>query len=173
MNNYRIPVISFLVSLALFILSACTPPSIPLNITNVTVSPDSVVGQIVTLEVEIMADNDEPNVVFTLDTLESAGSKIHLVSGASQRQVSLTAKQPQTFQVEVCVTQEGSWPTEVRAVAHHPDGSGWDDIETIHLESTLDSGKLIRSRDYTFSQEEYAKRPTPRPFEVSPECSGK
>jgi len=145
--------------LAVVVLSACTSVDQPLHITNVSVSPNPIVGQVVTLEVEVTADNDEPNVTFTVDTLESAGNKIHLVSGNSQQQVSLVAHQPQTFQLEVCVIQEGSWPIEIRAVARHPDGSGWDAFEKIQLESTLDSGKLIRSKDYTFSQQEYANRP--------------
>ena len=155
----------------LLVLNACTPPSQPLHITDVSVSPEPKVGEIVTLEVEIMTDNDEPDVTFTVDTLESAGNKIHLVSGDSEQQVSLVAKQPQTFQVEVCVVQEGSWPLRITAVAHHSDGSLWDAFEIIQLESTLESGKLIRSRNYTISDED-ANRPTPRPFEVSPECSG-
>jgi hypothetical protein len=157
---------------ALFTLTACTPPRQPLQITYVSVSPEPVVGEIVTLMVEVTADNDEPDVTFTVDTLESAGNMIHLVSGEPQRQASLAAGEPQAFSVQVCVVQEGSWPIEVRAVAHHPDGSLWDALETIHLESTLESGRLIRSKDYTFSQEDYATRATPRPFELSPECSG-
>jgi hypothetical protein len=157
-------------SLAAFLLSACTSSGQPLHITNVSVFAEPSVGEIVTLQVEIMADNDEPDVTFTVDTLESAGNKVHLVSGDAQRKFSLAAKQPQTFQVEVCVVQEGSWSLQIAAVAHHPDGSLWDAFEIIHLDSTLESGKLIRSRDYRYNVGEI--RPTPRPFDVSPECSG-
>jgi hypothetical protein len=156
--------------LILSVLSACTSASQPLRITSVSVTPEPRVGEIVTLEVEVTANNDESDVIFTVDALESAGNKIHFVSGDSQQQVSLIAHQPQTFQVEVCVVQEGSWPIEIRAVAHHPDSSLWDAFEIIHLESTLESGKLIRSRDYTYNVGEV--KPTPRPVEVSSECSG-
>lgn len=159
------------VSLTARLLSSCSPPSQPLHITKITVSPEPKVGEIVTLQVEVMADNDEPDVTFTVDTLEGAGNRIHLVSGDPEQHVSLTAEQPQSFQVEVCIVQEGSWPLEIRVVARHPDGSGWDAFEISHLESTLESGKLILSRDYAFSQQEYDGRPTPRPFDVSSECS--
>jgi len=154
------------------LVSACWSPSKPLQITNVTVSPKPKVGQIVTLEIELTADDDQPDVRVTVDTLESHGNKVHLVGGEANWQGALSAKQPQTFQVSVCVVEEGSWPVEITAVSYLPDNQGWDDAEKIQLESTLETGTLIRGHDYTFSQEEYARRPTPRPVTVSPECSG-
>ena len=154
------------------LVSSCMPSLRPLNITNVTVSPKPKVGQIVTLEIELTADDDQPDVRVTVDTLEAHGNKVHLVGGNANWQGALTANQPQTFQVSVCVVEEGSWPVEIFAVSYLPDNQGWDDLERIHLESTLETGTLIRGSDYTFSQEEYARRPTPRPVTVSPECSG-
>jgi len=158
--------------LTLVLLSACTPAGQPLQITNVSVSPEPVVGQIVTLDVEIMSTDDEKDVTFTLDTLESHGNKIHLVAGDPEWQGSLTANEPQSFQFSVCVLQEGSWPIRLRAISYLPDGNGWDAFETINLEGSLTSGRLIRSEDYTFSQEEQTRMPTPQPVSVSPECSG-
>jgi hypothetical protein len=154
------------------VLSACNPADQPLQITSVKVFPKPVVGEVVTLEIVVMSTDDEADVKFTIDTLEYAGNKIHLVSGATNWQGSLVANQPNKFQVKVCVVEEGSWPVEFDVVSHLPDNNVWSDFETIHLESSLNSGKLIRGSDYTFSQEEYAKRPTPRPIAVSLECSG-
>lgn len=154
------------------ILNACTSSSIPLNITSVKVFPEPIVGEIVTLEIEIMSSNDEPNVKFTVDTREHLGNKVHLIGGDTLWQGSLVANQPQELQVKVCVVEEGSWPVEFFVVSYLPENNGWIDGEIIHLISSLESGKLIRESAYTFSQEEAAKRPTPRPITVSPECSG-
>jgi len=161
--------ISLTVSL---LLGACNPADQPLRITGVTVTPDPVVGQIVTLEVEVMSTEDETDVVFTVDTLESAGNKIHLVSGEPRWQGSLTANQPEVFQFSVCVVEEGSWPIDITVVSYFPNNNGWADFEIIHLESSVTSGRLIRGQDYTYSQEEATQRLTPRPITVSPECSG-
>ena len=154
------------------VLNACTSARTPLQITSVTVFPKPIVGQIVTLEIEIMSTNDEADVKFTVDTRENLGNKVHLISGDTVWLGSLVANQPQKLQVKVCVVEEGSWPVQLFVVSYLPENNAWDDLEIIQLESSLDSGKLIQSKDYTFSQEEYAKRPTPRPITVSLECSG-
>lgn len=166
------------------ILNACTSSAsgLPLNITSVKVFPEPVVGQIVTLEVKIMSTDDEPYVEFSVDTREDLGNKVHLIGGDTIWQGSLTANQVQKLQVQVCVVEEGSWPVEFSVTTVSSDSSkatesaadGWSgiDVETIHLVSSLESGELIRASAYTFSQEEAAKRPTPRPIIVSAECSG-
>jgi hypothetical protein len=150
-------------------LSACGQAGVPLQITNVSVSPEPIVGQIVTLTVEIMSTHDEPDVTFTVDTLEEWGNKLHLVSGEPEWAGSLTANQPQAFQFSVCVWEEGSWPIELSAVSRLSDGNGWDDFEIVHLESSIDSGRLIRGRDFIMTGE---ATPTPHAVTVSPECSG-
>ncbi|MBK6645081.1 MAG: hypothetical protein IPG44_04900 [Anaerolineales bacterium] len=174
-------------NLSLFIglvLISCSPSGLPLNITSVKVFPEPVVGQIVTLEVEIMATDDEPYVKFSVDTREDLGNKVHLIGGDTIWQGSLTANQAQKLQVQVCVIVEGSWPVEFSVTTVSSDSSkatesaadGWSgsDVETIHLESSLESGKLIRGSAYTFDPGTFDPgeiRPTPRPVVVSPECS--
>jgi hypothetical protein len=157
------------------VMSACNRnPSggYPLNITSVKVFPEPIVGEVVTLEVEIVSVDDKVDVKFTIDTLEDTGNKIHLVSGEPTWQGTLTANQPKIFQVKICVMEEGSWPVRLYTALPSSDQEGGYDFEIIQLESTLDSGKLIPSSEYTFSQEEYTNRPTPRPIAVSQECSG-
>jgi hypothetical protein len=129
------------------------------------------VGEISTLTVEIMSTQDEPDIVFTIDSLESQGNKIHIVSGNTQWQGSLVANQPQSFQFSICVIEEGTWPIEIgaRRVA---EGDKYFAFEIIRLDSTASSGELVREFDYTFSQDEATRRPTLQPIEVSPECSG-
>ena len=146
-------------------------PEVPLQIADVSIVPAPIVGQSATLSISIVSAQDEPDAVFTVDTLEDAGNKIHVLAGDTEWQGSLVANQPRVFTLSVVIIEAGSWPLRITAVAHHSDGSLWDAFEIIQLESTLESGKLIRSRNYTISDED-ANRPTPRPFEVSPECSG-
>lgn len=170
-NKREWQVIGICVCVAL-LLSACSQAGVPLQITNVSVSPEPVVGQIVTLNVEIMSTNDEPDVTFTVNTLEDLGNKLHLVSGETEWAGSLTANQPRAFQFSICVWEEGSWPIEIGVVSrlHNNDDTIWTDGETVNLESSLDSGRLIRGRDFRINQDEV--KPTPRPVAVSPECSG-
>lgn len=150
------------------------PAGQPLHITSIKIFPEPIVGEIATMEVEVISTEDETDVKFTVDTLESVGNKIHLVSGDANWQGSLAADQPKIFQVKICVTEEGSWPVRIFVSLLLPDKDNnlWYDFEIIQLESTLDLVKLIPSSKYTFSQEEYANRPTPRPIVVSSECSG-
>lgn len=167
-QNWRLIMLGMLV----FFLSACSSSSIPLQITSVRVSPEPVVGQIVTLEIKIQADNDEPDVTFTADTLEEYGNKVHLIGGDSHWEGSLTANQPETFTVTVCVLEEGSWAVRFTVWSFPSGYDGLTDVETIQLESTLESGKLIPAHEFQLDPQIIASRPTPRPFLVSAECSG-
>lgn len=162
--------------LALLVLSACTSPSDkpPLQIVSVSISPEPVVGQIVTLEVQIMSTKDEADVVFLVNMFEKEISKVHLVSGEAEWNGLLIANEPKTFQLKICVLQEGSWPIEIQSASRLSENKyQYNAVETIHIESTVDSGRLIRNWEYTFSQDEATKRPTPIPVEVSDECAGR
>jgi hypothetical protein len=138
----------------------------PVYFRNIYISPRPVVGQISKLYVEIASKQDVTEVGFEVDF----SNRIHLVSGTTNWHGDLNANQPKIFVMEICVTQEGVWPI------HLTTGSVANPIiasETIHIDSTLEYGILIRSRNYTYSQEEAALRPTPRSINVSTECSGK
>jgi len=109
-----------------------------------------------------MSTEDEADVIFMVNTLEKEGMEIHLVSGESEWTGPLMSNQPKIFQVSMCVSQEGSWPIEISAASRLSEGKNkYLAFETIHIESTLNSGRLIRSWEYTFSQEEATRRPTP------------
>lgn len=156
--------------LTILTLSACAQTGVPLQITHVSVSPEPIVGQIVTLEVQIMSTRDEADVTFTLDMLEEFGNRLHLVSGETEWQGSLTANQPQAFTFSVCVWEEGSWPIEISAVSLLSDGNIWHANEKFNLESSVNSGRLIRGKDFRINAGEATPLPTLVP--VSPECSG-
>ena len=153
----------------LLVLLSCRVGTIqsgkPLRITNVSVSPDPVVGRIVTLTVEIETDSTASDISLTIDTRENFGNKVHLVSGDASWQGFLGAKESKTIPFSLCAGEEGYWPVDL--VVYSPslhDG----DLEIIYLVSTITSGKL----DSNVSPKEIADRPTPRPVKVSPECSG-
>jgi hypothetical protein len=152
---------------AALLLSACHQEGIHLHITHLSVSPEPIVGQIVTLEVEIMSTHDEVDVIFIMDTLVEHRNRLHLVSGEPEWAGSLAANQPQTFQFSVCVQEEGSWPIELTAVSRMPDAYDniWHAFEIIHLESSKDSGRLIRGKDFTMGEQlAIAQEETNLPF---------
>jgi len=162
--------------LATLVLSACSSPTsqIPLRIVNISITPQPIVGQIVTLEIQLMSTKDEQEVILLVMAYEKEIGKVHVASGETEWNGSLVANQPKTFQLEICVLQEGSWPIEIQAASRlSEDKYKYNAVETIHIESTVNSGRLIRSKDYTFSQEEATRRPTPLPVEVSDECAGR
>ena len=127
------------------------PRGQPLHITSIKIFPEPIVGEIATLEVEVMSTEDEADVKFTVETWEESGNKIHLVSGDTGWQGSLAANQPRIFKVKICVMEEGSWPLELSIISYLPGNYAWSDYETLHLESALDAAKLVGSHDYTFS----------------------
>ena len=170
MNKSYTP-ISSLICLLLFFLVSCRIGTIqrnkPLWIDKVSISPDPIVGKIVVLNVGIKTAEDVSDAQFMVDTQEENGNKVHVVDGVTSWQGSLAANESRSFQVSICVTGEGFWLIDLIV---YSSSLGYNDYESVNLESTLTSGKLIL--DSTYSQEETAKQPTPRPVTVSPECSG-
>lgn len=160
-------------SLITLCLGACTTPTGPLSVNNVTVFPEPKVGQIVELSIELLSTQNEAEVKATVDTLEDANNQIHLVSGETEWHGSLNANEPKTIKISVCVMQEGLWPIEIYVVSKQKNGDMFSDAETTHFVSTLESGQIILARDFSMTQDERNSIPTPRPFDVSTECSGK
>lgn len=158
--------------LALLGVIACTSPTGPLHISNVTVFPEPRVGQIVEVQAELLSTYDEEEVVITVDSLEQGGSQVHLVSDQTEWREPLTANEPKIITFSVCVLKEGLWPIEIFAVSKRADGDIHSDSETTHFASTLESGYIILARNFSITQDERNAIPTARPFEVSPECSG-
>jgi hypothetical protein len=163
----QILILSLLIMLT---LTAC-PPTPSLQIKDVAVSPDPVVGQIVTLHVEITSTRDEDLVELNLDVSPT----IHAVSGDTSWKGPMTANQVQALDVSVCPLQEGNLPIHINVSAWAADGTGrGGNTETIGFHSTIDSGKLIRGtmNIVRYSQTDEATIATPLPIVVSPECSG-
>ena len=150
-------------------LGACSPPTSPLRVSQVAVSPEPKVGQVVTLTIEIMSTEDQPEVLFTVDFLEGSGNKIHHIAGDTEWRGPLAANQPKSFELTACVLQEGTWPIDI-SVGRTAPGDHYAALEIAHLKSSIDSGSLIRDKDWRGPGN---KTPVSRPATVSPECSGK
>ncbi|HNB52008.1 MAG TPA: hypothetical protein PK530_08705 [Anaerolineales bacterium] len=83
----------------------------PLEITEATVSPDPLIGQVAILHIEFVSQDDEPET--TLEIFLPEGIK--LVKGDLTWKGSLTATQPQTHEISICTLYEGLWWIKMRA----------------------------------------------------------
>jgi hypothetical protein len=125
-------------------LGACNGARIPLQITNVSSTPDPIVGQTVSLKVEVASTVDEDFVTLQIYLPEG----VRLVNGDLAWRGSLIANVPMTHQVEVCTLLEGDWAVVIIASSTRLDGDNYYDSETIHFISTIQSGKAIPGREY-------------------------
>lgn len=128
----------------LVLLSACTSPQGPLEITDISVSPDPVIGQTATLHVEIMSRRDEPDTTILIDLPPG----VKLMKGDLTWEGSLTANQSQSYEVAICVLYEGDWKVWVYVGSERNDGPSPDDGETLHIITTDDSARAVRNKDY-------------------------
>lgn len=132
----------------LFLLSACTPPRFPLKVTALSVMPDPVVGQTVTLRVEIVSTKDEPDTTIKIQLPEA----VKLMDGDLIWRGSLKANQPQTHEVSVCVLYEGDWRISVTAYSRLSEDSTYGDTDSLHLVSTTTTGHAIPGSEYRYIQ---------------------
>ena len=147
--------------LLLFCLTACTSPQGPLEITDISVSPDPVIGQTATLHVEIMSRRDEPDTTILIDLPPG----VKLMKGDLTWKGSLTANQPQSYEVAICVLYEGDWRLNIETYSLIPPNSGYEDSETFHLITTANTVRVIPGGEYRITQppEGMVVFPTPLP----------
>lgn len=147
-------------------LTACTPPRFPLQITDLSATPEPVVGQTVTLYIEIMSTKDEPNTTIEVYLPEA----VKLMDGDLVWQGSLTANQPQAHEVSVCVLFEGDWRVEVESRSYQSENDSYGDLETIHFISTAITGRSVPGSKYHYTQDPNRISPsTPFPDEPPPD----
>jgi hypothetical protein len=132
--------------LALFMLSACSQPPTPLTIATVSASPEPVVGQVVTLHIEIMSDSDEPDAAIYVRLPEG----VKLVAGDATWKGSLAAKQPRAHEISICVLYPGEWPIRINAQTRGEYGS-YNDAEVLSLVSSAESGQILSGLDYHYT----------------------
>lgn len=147
--------------LILCLLGACNTTQGPLEITDISVSPDPVIGQTATLHVEVMSRRDEPNTTILIDLPPG----VKLMKGDLTWEGSLTADQSQSYEVAICVLYEGDWNVWIYAGSERNDGPSPDDGETLHIITTADSARAVRNKDYriTIPPEGMEVFPTPLP----------
>jgi hypothetical protein len=137
----------------LTLLSACSPQTFPLKITGISASPEPVIGQVVTVHVEIKSTEDEPDT--TIRVYLPRGVKLvggtEPYGGEAVWQGSLTANQPQSFDVQVCVLYEGNWRIYVDTFSRLSPDSTYGDGETIHLISAANSGQAVPGWEYHYT----------------------
>ena len=134
--------------LVLFVLAACTPATAPLQITNISVTPDPVIGQTVTLRVEVMSRYDEPDAAIIIDLPPG----VKLMDGELLWQGSLKANQPQTHEIAICVLYEGDWRLWIAAQSQVAENSFYGETETLHLITTGDTVRVVPGGAYRITQ---------------------
>lgn len=134
------------IGLILTTLTACE--SKPLEVTDISVHPDPVIGQTATLRVEIMSINDEKDVTINI-TLPDG---VKLMSGDLEWKSSLIANQPQAHELELCVLYEGDWELYISTYSQYAPTSSYGDAETLHLITSADTVKVIPGRKYQITQ---------------------
>ncbi len=134
------------IGLILITLTACE--SKPLEVTDVSVHPDPVIGQTATLRVEIMSINDEKDVTIIV-TLPDG---VKLMSGDLEWKGSLIANQPQTHELDLCVLYEGEWGLFISTYSTFTPTSSYGDSEILYIITSADTVMVSTSGKYHVTQ---------------------
>ena len=130
------------IGLILATLTACE--SKPLEVTDISVHPDPVIGQTATLRVEIMSINDEKDVTINI-TLPDG---VKLMSGELEWKGSLIANQPQAHELELCILYEGDWNLYISTYSTIQSNDRYGDAEILHLIASGNTVKVIPGEKY-------------------------
>jgi hypothetical protein len=137
------------IGLILITLIACErPPEAPLQITDISVHPDPVIGQTANLRVEIMSPDDEKDITIIV-TLPDG---VKLMSGELEWKGSLTADQPQTHEFALCVLYEGDWRLHISTYSTFTPTSSYGDSETLHLITSANTVRVVPGMKYRITQ---------------------
>ncbi|MBK6645082.1 MAG: hypothetical protein IPG44_04905 [Anaerolineales bacterium] len=137
------------IGLILVTLTACErPPEAPLQITDISVHPDPVIGQTATLRVEVTSPDDEKDVTLIV-TLPDG---VKLMSGELEWNGSLIAGQPQIYEFALCVLYEGDWRLHISTYSTLTPTSSYGDSETLHLIATIDTAQVVLGSAYRPTQ---------------------
>ena len=136
----------WVIGLILVTLTACEGK--PLQVTDVSVHPDPTIGQTATLRVEIMSIDDEKDVTIIV-TLPDG---VKLMSGELEWKGSLTAKQPQAHELELCVLYEGDWSLYISTYSTFTPTSSYGDAEILVLITSADAVRVVLGKNYRITQ---------------------
>ncbi|MBK9208348.1 MAG: hypothetical protein IPL71_08625 [Anaerolineales bacterium] len=137
-----------MLGLILATLTACErPPETPLQITDISVHPDPIIGQTATLRVEIMSIDNEKDVTIIV-TLPDG---MKLMSGELEWKGSLIANQPQAHEFELCVLYEGDWELHVSTYSTTLIES-YGDSDTLILITSANTVRVVLGMNYRITQ---------------------
>lgn len=125
-----------LIVLALF---GCRGSHSSVYINDVSIAPDPLVGQVVTLSVEAVSEIDAPDA--SINVVLSDG--VNLVSGNLTWHGSLLADQPQTHELSICIPQPGLWEIITSIGVTLASGSRRADNRFFYIESDTQSAQLL------------------------------
>ena len=128
--------------LAIFLLSACSSPRFPLQIKTTSINPDPIVGQVVTLHVEVLSTRDESDVGIVL----SLPAGIEITEGESEWHGALVANQTQSVDFSIRVTAQGEWPLYIRAYSRLSENSTYGDSKTFYILSSSQAARVSDER---------------------------
>ncbi|GAB4580459.1 MAG: hypothetical protein Fur0022_32000 [Anaerolineales bacterium] len=132
--------------LLFLLLTACAQSRVPLEITEATVSPEPLIGQIATLHIEFVAPTDES--LTTLEIFLPEGVK--LVKGDLTWKGSLIANQPQTHDISICTEFQGNyWISIVARLWEAEDDFKFIAPETVVLDITQTDAQVVTSKNYS------------------------
>lgn len=141
-HNTRLTQLLF-VSLILSILGACSPPGSPISVT-ASISPDPIVGQEVTLHVEVLAaGRDLPDT----QVLISVPSGVELLDESLPWHGALQQDTPQVFDLKMRVVEAGEWDVWVGALALFGDSGSGSDTKHLIITSSVDSATVVDFAD--------------------------
>ncbi|NUM44313.1 MAG: hypothetical protein HUU38_06360 [Anaerolineales bacterium] len=152
--------------LILCLLGACNTTQGPLKITDISVNPDPVIGKTATLHVDIMSSYDEPSTTLLIGLPPG----VKLMKGDLTWEGSLTANQPQSHEIAICVLYEGDWPVSMTASSLGVEGErpGNFAIEILHIITTTDSVRVVLGKDYRIVQPPGGMEAFPTPLPETP-----
>lgn len=134
--------------LLFLLLTACTPAPAPHNyllfFTEITVSPDPLIGQVATLHLEFSSDYDQPVATVDIDLPEG----VQLVKGDLKWKGSLTANQPQTHDISICTSYPGEWWIDITGRLREGQYAGFLEPRTVLLAVTQTNAQVFTSENY-------------------------
>lgn len=145
---HRVWLLALLLAVLWLLVGGCTPPTAPLRITDISVTPDPIIGQTATLRVEVMSKYDEPNAAIIIDLPPG----VKLMDGDLLWEGSLKANQPKTHEISICVLYEGDWRLWIAAQSQIAENSFYGDTETLHLITTGDTVRVVPGGAYRITQ---------------------
>jgi hypothetical protein len=103
----------------------------PIWVSDLSVDAKPIVGQVVTLTVEVESTEDEPNIEVTI-TLPDG---IQLIEGDLTWHETLQANRPARRQLVICTVYPGHWRIFANVVSYRPEGNQYGDLETLRIET--------------------------------------